>query len=60
MKKFIVSFEVYIGGHHRETESVVVEAGNKKMAYTRGLAEMSKMKEYADKFKQIISVEEAV
>ena len=58
MKKFRVTFEVYSGSNHKDIHSLVVEAGNKSAAYRRGLSEMSKLKEYSDMYKSIISVEE--
>ena len=58
MKKFKVTFEVHIDKDHRAVRSFIIEAGNKKTAYTRGLVEMSKIKEWANYYKSIIEVSE--
>ena len=58
MKKFNVIFEVFTGDGRPISETVTVEAGNKKTACSRALLEMSKRAIYSGKFKRIKSVEE--
>ena len=58
MKKFNVVFEVFMGNGSQISETITVEAGNKKNACSRALLEMSKRGIYYGKFKRIKSVEE--
>lgn len=57
MKKWRVMFEIYRGSN-REIKSVEVEAGNKRIALSRALAEINKDKSYADIFKKPYAIEE--
>ena len=58
MKNWRVLFEVFKPGQ-REIKSVVVEAGNKRIAVTRAMAEINKLEGYSDLFKKVYSIEEA-
>lgn len=58
MKKYKVSFKVNGSGYSNTVVSFEVEAGNKKMAAARGLAEFWKHEEYNGCYKNLESVEE--
>lgn len=58
MKKFKVVFEVYRSNTYTENKTVSVEAGNKKLACTRAMAEINRQGDYSGYFKKIKSVEE--
>ena len=58
MKKYRVIFEVFRGGPNPEIKSVDVEAGNKKLALTRGMMEINKLPGYSDLFKKVRNIEE--
>lgn len=57
MKNWKVTFEIYSDKGH-ELKSVNVIAGNKKLAMTRAMMEINKLKEYAELFKKVQSIEE--
>lgn len=57
MKKFNVIFEVYRSNTYTENKTVSVEAGNKKLACTRAMAEINKQGDYSGYFKKIKSIE---
>lgn len=58
MKKYRVTFEIFMDGGRKENRSVVVEAGNKKLAALRGMIEINKDKAVAQLFKNLIGVRE--
>lgn len=58
MSKYRVTFEVCKSNAHKDIRSVVVEATSKTNAYGKGIHEMSKIEEFQNMFKKIISVEE--
>ena len=57
MKKYKVTFEIY-RADRREIKSVEVEAGNKKLAVTRAMAELSKQDGYSNLYKKVYALEE--
>lgn len=58
MKKFNVIFEVYRSNTYTEDKTVSVEAGNKKLACMRAMAEINRQGDYSSYFKKVKSVEE--
>jgi len=58
MKHFNVTFEIHRGSNHKEYKTVMVEAGNKKLATIRGMMAINKIDEYSDLFKNVVKVEE--
>jgi len=60
MKKWEVNFVVYSDNNRTERKKFLIEAGNKKLATTRGMLEINKLPNYKDKYKQVVSVEEVV
>lgn len=60
MKKFKVVFEVFRSNNYTENKIVSVEAGNKKIACTRAMAEINRQGDYSGYFKKVKSVEEVV
>lgn len=60
MKKWEVNFVVYYDGNRTERKKFLIEAGNKKLATTRGMLEINKLPNYKDKYKQVVSVEEVI
>lgn len=57
MKKYSVTVEIFHENGTRDIKTVVVEAGNKRLASVRALREISKNEKYANLFKGIKSVE---
>lgn len=60
MKKWEVNFVVYSDNNRTERKKFLIEAGNKKLATTRGMLEINKLPNYKDKYKQVVSVEEVI
>lgn len=62
MKKWRVFFDIYADTITKKvyTVSVVVEAGTKKLAVTRGILELNKMDEYRDRYKSLKAIEEVI
>lgn len=62
MKKWRVFFDIYSDATTKKqnTVSVVVEAGTKKLAVTRGILELNKMDEYRDRYKSLEAIEEVI
>lgn len=62
MKKWIVFFDIYSDTTTKKqnTVCVVVEAGTKKLAMTRGIQELNKMKEYVNCYKSLKAIEEVI
>lgn len=60
MKKWEVNFVVYSDNNRTERKKFLIEAGNKKLATTRGMLEINKLPNYKDKYKQVVSVEEVM
>lgn len=58
MRKFNVIFEVFSESGQKETKTVAVEAGNKKLAALRGMQAINKLDGYSEKFKNVIQIEE--
>lgn len=58
MKHFNVTFEIFRGSNHKEYKTVMVEAGNKKLAAIRAMMYINKTDGYSDLFKNVIKVEE--
>lgn len=60
MNQYKVTFEVFRENRQKELATVIVEAGNKKMASLRAMMKLKEDKpEYSDLFKSIKSVEVA-
>lgn len=59
MKQYRVTFEWANGAGQKGTDTVMVEAGNRKNAYIRALGTLSVNAQYSGCYKKIISVEEA-
>ena len=58
MKKFKVIFEIHIDHNRKEFKEVIVEAGNIRLASIRAMAEINKIKEFEEYFKNIARIEE--
>lgn len=62
MKKFLVTFDVfkYIDQYKTKAvkETITIEAGNKRVASLRAMAELNKNKEYEGLYKSLRSIEE--
>lgn len=58
MKRYKVTFDIFMSTGNTVNETVTVEAGNKKNACMRAMLEISKKGIYAGNFKQVKSVEE--
>lgn len=59
MRKFNVTFEVFLAGNQKTNKTVVVEAGNKKLAALRAMVEINKLDGYSGLYKNVIKIEEA-
>lgn len=57
MKKWKVVFEVYREGG-KEIKDIIIEAGNKKIAMMRAMAEINKLSGYSELFKKVNRIEE--
>lgn len=62
MKKWRVFFDIYADTITKKVNTVlvVVEAGTKKLAVTRGILELNKMDEYRDRYKSLKAIEEVI
>lgn len=60
MKKWEVSFVVYLNDNRKDRKKFLIEAGNKKLATTRGMMEINKLPNYKDCYKQLLAVEEVI
>lgn len=62
MKKFLVTFDIYKYIDQYKTkavkETITIEAGNKRVASLRAMAELNKNKEYEGLYKTLRSIEE--
>ena len=58
MRKFNVTFEVFMPTGKKQNKVIVVEAGNKKLAALRGMMEINKLDGYSKLYKNIVKVEE--
>ena len=58
MRKFNVIFEVFNDNGAKEFKTILVEAGNKKLAALRGMQAINKLDGYSERFKNIMRVEE--
>lgn len=58
MRKFIVTFEVFMNNGHKENREIQVEAGNKKLAALRGMMEINKLSGYSNLYKNVVKIEE--
>ena len=60
MRKFNVTFEIFITSSRKEYKTITVEAGTKKIAALRAMQEINKLPGYAEKYKAVNSVMEVV
>lgn len=60
MHHFHVTFEIYRDSKRKEIKVIKVEAGTKKLAVIRAMAELNKLAEYSGLFKNTIRVEEVL
>lgn len=58
MNKYNVTFEVFLAGNMKGKKSIIVEAGNKKLAILRAMLEINKIDEYKARYKKVINAEE--
>ncbi len=58
MRKFNVIFEVFEENGRKEIKTIMVEAGNKKLAALRGMQAINKLDGYSEKFKNVVQIEE--
>lgn len=56
MKNYRVTFEVFMNDGTKGYKSVIVEAGNKKLAAIRAMSEINKIGEYATLYKNIHTI----
>ena len=60
MRKFKVMFEIHIDRNRKAMKEIVVEAGNKRLASIRAMAEIGKIEKFSGLFKNILSIEEVI
>ena len=60
MRKFNVTFVVFMNDGTKQDKTVFVEAGNKKLAALRGMLEINKIDEYSQLYKNVKRIEEVV
>lgn len=58
MRHFHVTFEIYLDANRKEFKTISVEAGTKKLAVIRAMAELNKLNGYSNLFKNTVRVEE--
>jgi hypothetical protein len=58
MRKFNVTFEVFMPTGKKQNKIIVVEAGNKKLAALRAMMEINKLDGYSQLYKNVVKVEE--
>lgn len=58
MRKFNVTFEVFMSTGKKQNKTIMVEAGNKKLAALRGMMEINKLDGYSQLYKNVVKVEE--
>lgn len=58
MRKFNVTFEVFMPTGKKQNRVVVVEAGNKKLAALRAMTEINKLDGYSQLYKNVVKIEE--
>ena len=58
MKKYNVTFEIFMEDGRKEQKTVTIEAGNKKYAAVRAMMEINKDKAVAQLFKNLIGIRE--
>ena len=58
MRKFNVTFEVFMSTGKKQNKVIVVEAGNKKLAALRAMMEINKLDGYSQLYKNVVKVEE--
>lgn len=58
MRKFNVTFEVFMSTGKKQNKVIAVEAGNKKLAALRGMMEINKLDGYSQLYKNVVKVEE--
>lgn len=58
MNKYNVTFEVFLADKMKGKKSIIVEAGNKKLAILRAMLEINKLEEFKTRYKKVINAEE--
>jgi hypothetical protein len=58
MKKYVVEFEIFDDNGKKSYKTVIVEAGNKKIAALRAMTEINKDQSVAQLYKNLLSVRE--
>lgn len=58
MRKFTVTFEVFLESGKKFLKSLTVEAGNKKLAGIRAMGEINKDEQCSGLYKNLKSIEE--
>lgn len=58
MRKFDVTFEVFLSNTQKIHRTVTVEAGNKKTAALRGMIEINKLNDFSEYYKTVVKIEE--
>ena len=58
MRKFNVTFEVFMSTGKKQNLTITIEAGNKKLAALRGMMEINKLDGCSQLYKNVVKVEE--
>lgn len=58
MRKFNVTFEVFMSTGKKQNKTITIEAGNKKLAALRAMMEINKLEGYSQLYKNVVKVEE--
>lgn len=60
MRKFNVTFEVFVSAGTKQNKTITVEAGTKKLAALRAMVEINKIDGYSQLYKNVIGIEEVL
>lgn len=58
MRKFDVTFEVFLSNTQKIYRTITIEAGTKKMAALRAMTEINKLNDFSEHYKNVIKIEE--
>lgn len=58
MRKFNVTFEVFMSTGKKQNKIIMIEAGTKKLAALRAMTEINKLDGYSQLYKNVVKVEE--
>lgn len=58
MRKFDVTFEVFLSNTQKTYRTITVEAGNKKIAALRAMNEINKIGDFFEYYKNVVKIVE--